>query len=518
MLRVARNATVVCRFRSQFPWLKKRPTVRPLDRLSDLELPFRTSCPVFDASCLLTNFLVIYSGQTAVGESALDGILNYSNILSIFDNLTASEQEALYVQLGVSDREGILGILGHQKDTFRLDMHVKNYETDLIKIDEYWMHKQLLLFVPPIILIIGTIGNILSFIILTRKQMTGSTYIYLAVLSITDTLVLFIGLLRRWVGELNGHDVIDYSNWTCKTLSTLSYTVSDYSVWLIIAVTVERYIAVCWPLKAPTMCTKTRAIMVIVFILLLLIGLNLHFLWTAELGYFWYDNEKVPQCDGGEHYKMLVEEIWPWVDAFLYSFLPVVVISILNGLIIRKVISARKHRNEMSMSMQYRGQDGRRPPGEGGAKLTIMLLTISFSFLITTLPVNIALIVPAFWKSRARDLKEYSQFQLGRTIVELLMYTNHSINFFLYCATGQKFRQQLLNLCCRRKRPIHGYGTTITTMEATNGSSPRQCNGTRLHDLRTGLGAPKTQSGQTSPAKSFAYKKVRMQEEESAAL
>ncbi|RUS72857.1 hypothetical protein EGW08_019380 [Elysia chlorotica] len=49
--------------------------------------------------------------------------------------------------------------------------------------------------------------------------------------------------------------------------------------------------------------------------------------------------------------------------------------------------------------------------------------------------------------------KRLAQFTLARTVTELLMYANHSINFFLYCATGQKFRQQVLTvlqvLCSR---------------------------------------------------------------------
>lgn len=39
-----------------------------------------------------------------------------------------------------------------------------------------------------------------------------------------------------------------------------------------------------------------------------------------------------------------------------------------------------------------------------------------------------------------------AQFKLIMTVTELLMYTNHSINFFLYCATGNKFRQQFFDL------------------------------------------------------------------------
>jgi len=29
------------------------------------------------------------------------------------------------------------------------------------------------------------------------------------------------------------------------------------------------------------------------------------------------------------------------------------------------------------------------------------------------------------------------------------MYSNHAVNFFLYCAAGQRFRRQLCTLLCR---------------------------------------------------------------------
>ena len=60
--------------------------------------------------------------------------------------------------------------------------------------------------------------------------------------------------------------------------------------------------------------------------------------------------------------------------------------------------------------------------------------------------------------------KRLAQFTLARTVTELLMYANHSVNFFLYCATGHKFRQQVLvvlrSLCSRATigRFRHGPG------------------------------------------------------------
>ena len=304
----------------------------------------------------------------------------------------------------------------------------------LTDITEFWLHTQLWLYVPPIILIIGTIGNILSFIILTRKRMTGSTYSYLAVLAIADTIYLYSALFRRWIRTLTGYDVLQVSNWSCKGITMLMYTASHYSVWLIIAVTMERYIAVRWPLKAKTLCTKRRAIIVIISLLIGIIGINSHIAWTFQV---------LPTANNST-FCAGERVIWPWVDACLYSFLPLLLITVLNGLIIQKVVAARKYRQHMS----GQGQDRRQTQVDGGVKLTIMLLTISFTFLVTTVPINIVLIIVAVFLPKDLTAQQYAKYTLLQTVVALLMYTNHSINFFLYCVTGQKFKQQLRRLFC----------------------------------------------------------------------
>ena len=128
----------------------------------------------------------------------------------------------------------------HKQATFGVMSNQEIYQA-MMNFTEYRLSKDILIYIPPVLLLVGTIGNILSFVILmTRSMRTFSTYLYLAVLSLTDILVLYAGLLRLWVGELSGHDVRDQSDWSCKVINVMGYTVSDFSVWLIIAVTIER--------------------------------------------------------------------------------------------------------------------------------------------------------------------------------------------------------------------------------------------------------------------------------------
>ena len=349
-------------------------------------------------------------------------------------------------------------------------MPVKSYEKSLMQFAEYRIQKSLMEYFPPFLVVIGTFGNIFSFVILRRKVMSmQSTYLYLAVLAWADTLVLYVGLLRLWISELSGRDFKNDNDWFCKITSALLYTSSDYSVWLIIAVTVERYIVVCHPFKASVLCKTARAKRALVLILLLTFGINSHFFWTVEVSQIPYDfgNKSESHCGGKQEYDGFFKA-WSWVDAIKYSFLPLVIITLLNSMIIRRVILAyRKRNNSHTGSASRSGSNGAGGTGSGGTgsasarrgsiseastKLTLMLLTVSFSFLLTTLPMIITLLVRRFWRVDRHDQHGMAQFSLARTVVTLLMYTNHSMNFFLYCATGQKFRHQVLLFLCKARK------------------------------------------------------------------
>lgn len=313
-------------------------------------------------------------------------------------------------------------------------------------------------YIPPIIIILGTFGNIMSFIILSRKQMRKhSTYTYLAVLSITDLFVLCVGLLKIWVEEFTGYSIQAQHDWSCRTFVVLLYTASDYSVWLIIAVTVERWIAVCRPLKAPSLCNQRKAVKTIVAILIILMAINLHFLWTLGVKSYPYGDETFDKCDPGKGFELLVKEVWPWIDACIYSFLPLGIILTLNSLIIRQVVKSKRSRCDLSGNHALRSRkatklnpDRNRNPQDSSFKLTVMLLSISFAFLITTLPRNSMLIANAFL-GNPKDYGEVARRTMLQALTELLMYLNHSMNFYLYCATGEKFRHQLVCLFSGRK-------------------------------------------------------------------
>lgn len=331
-------------------------------------------------------------------------------------------------------------------------MKVHEYEESLMKYSEYVVHKHIQLFVPPILLVVGTLGNVLSFFILIKNVRKASTYSYLCVLAFMDLLVLYIGLFRLWLGHVM-LDVANKNNILCKLAVFLGYFSSDTSVWLIVAVTIERSIVVMFPLKAPRLCSVRNARACIGVIVIFFTIVNSHFLWSVQLWQFSFNHTIISRCQAKLNYTDLVEDVWPWVDAGIYSFVPLIIIIVLNSFIIKKI--AKNTRNFLRQHSSITVKHGQlRHDGEMSRRVTIMLLTVSFTFLATTLPMNIVLIYTSLTGKVGDDVSPtMATRKLVDTVAEMLMYTNHSINFFLYCATGKKFRNQfkaLIGYCfCR---------------------------------------------------------------------
>ena len=330
-------------------------------------------------------------------------------------------------------------------------MFVQTYEEGFMQYPEYSLHKYLLFYVPPVLLIFGTFGNVVSFFILMKNVKKASTYSYLSALAVMDLLVLYIGLLTLWIGQFT-FEIKNQANWLCKLIVFLGYVCSDTSVWLIIAVTAERFFVVYFPLQAPRLCNVKNARIVIVGITLLFSSINCHLLWSVELEVGHYNDTVIKQCHAKGNYTLLVHVIWPWVDAAFYSFVPFVLILVFNILIIRQVFMAKKTRSKMltlSACQRHLVKPSKyKNQCETSRKITCMLLVISFTFLLTTLPVNIILIVSTVDTSYKEQVEPFAKMQLANALTTLLMYTNHCINFYLYCATGRKFREQFRNLAC----------------------------------------------------------------------
>lgn len=105
----------------------------------------------------------------------------------------------------------------------------------------------------PVITIAGTVGNVLSVMVFfcTKLKKLSSSY-YLGFLAFFDTGFLWCNF-TQWLGILGIH--LYNSDGFCQLFTWLSNACSVLSVWFVVAFTMERFVAVMYPLKRPTLCT-----------------------------------------------------------------------------------------------------------------------------------------------------------------------------------------------------------------------------------------------------------------------
>lgn len=136
----------------------------------------------------------------------------------------------------------------------------------------------------PLLMVIGLFGNSITMIIMTRRGMRSTTNMYLAALAFVDMLYLVLTFLLGLSHYPNMAGSKYYAYWRLRPfLMMFTDACSNTSVWLTVTFTIERYIAVKYPMKGKVWCTEKRAKMLIicVFVIGTLFAAPVPFEWKV---------------------------------------------------------------------------------------------------------------------------------------------------------------------------------------------------------------------------------------------
>ena len=134
----------------------------------------------------------------------------------------------------------------------------------------------------PLLILAGTVSNIISLLILRCKSFRSSSVSFsLSVLSGVNLGILYVAVLRLWVLELTDRNVeFRVTSLGCKVHVMLTYLLCHMSSWTLVLIVMERTLIVCFPLAAKPYCSKKNTIIVWCVTTGVLILINCHFLWT----------------------------------------------------------------------------------------------------------------------------------------------------------------------------------------------------------------------------------------------
>lgn len=288
-----------------------------------------------------------------------------------------------------------------------------------------------------LISLFGIIGNSISMIILSRPQMKSSINYLLIGLARCDTVLLIISILiyglpaiYTYTGALFQYKFIIYPK-IIRYLFPLSCIAQIVTVYLTLTVTLERYIAVCHPLKARSFCTYGRAQVAVLVIVIFAFIYNLPKFWEIDVytERHWKYNVTVycifpTEMRSNEYYITLYIH---WMYFFVYYMFPFIALMIFNMAIYRRVRKA--NRDLQQLSRHQRREIG----------LATMLLCVVVVFLIC----NILPLASNIHETFIEDPPHW-MVQMGNLLVTI----NSSINFIIYVIFGRKFKRIFLKLFC----------------------------------------------------------------------
>lgn len=343
------------------------------------------------------------------------------------------------------------------------------------KMEAYSVHFFFWGIIVPVIVLFGLIGNILTIIVLWRKEMHSTTIYYLRALVITDTIILVFAFLL-----LTPISISNYTN-SLKYFRDIIYpmifvpcnyvvmTVQTINVWITVSVTIERYIAICHPFISIRLLTRCKALTVI--------GLTTSFSVLYNIPRLF--GTKASPLKSGEGYIIVPTEygesdIYKEIySGLMYSILifiiPLLVLFVLNFLLIIELMKMRQRRVGMNVEE------------DNEANMSLVLVLIVLIFIVCQTPGLIA------------QYEFLSQLVLLKwlAVSNTLFIFNSSVNFLVYTAVGRKFRKVLF----RTFRPVLFKTLGACRVELSNEADTR----TTMYEL-TVLNDQQPETDQTESA------------------
>lgn len=229
---------------------------------------------------------------------------------------------------------------------------------DFLDSSRFWIQRVLV----PTILIIGVIGNLVTIVIMTRRRMRSSTNSYLAALATFDMIYLVMIFLLSFAHYPNIKSPSYYYYWILWPFSVMVCDASsNISIWLTVTFTIERYIAVCHPMRGKVICTESRAkkVIVCVFVVCFAFTIPTPFEWVVLKQIDPDTNATFLEISFSEFGQNdLYKKVYYWLTVVLFVIVPFCLLSIFNAFLIRSVHVSQKRRNCMTQKQTTKSNTG----------------------------------------------------------------------------------------------------------------------------------------------------------------
>ena len=282
-----------------------------------------------------------------------------------------------------------------------------------------------------VVIIVGIIGNVVSMVVFNKHKSKTGAMLLLQSLAVADSLVLVLAVpmslsLSICLFKGNLESAYYISDKVIPYVYPVDSMAHSIAVWMIVVVTLDRFIAICFPFKSSRYCTRSKAKLAICAVVLSCIIFHIpRFFHTyyitrqnnTDIKIYWKDT-----LGGNTIYRYFYHIGLTWLLVYM---MPLILLSFLNIKLWKAVKRAKE--SHCNLTKQHiKNED---------ITIAINIIAIVTAFIICQTPTFISLIVTfpliGLPTSHVTHLLSVSN---------LLVLINSAINFAIYCLFYEKFR------------------------------------------------------------------------------
>ena len=294
----------------------------------------------------------------------------------------------------------------------------------------------------PIQVLLGLFGNVMTIIIVYRFRTTSRSSTmdsYFMVLAVMDLSAVITGPLIYWIQSTTGFLIEESHDVVCKSVVFVMNVSAACSAWILVAMTTQRAVSVAWPHRVNVLCTPRRSWWTILTIVVFFCLVYSHMLYGIGI---------VPSAGHSctlvsKSYELFLRNVWLKIYILLFSFLPFACLFLSNSVLVLKLRRSVKDAREQltTTDTQHANRE------KNASSITLTAIVVSLVFIVLTFPLalyNLLSLVAA--NIRFTDDINLSVFI--RQVVYITAYFNYSVNVYLYCLTGERFRMKFREIMC----------------------------------------------------------------------
>ena len=310
--------------------------------------------------------------------------------------------------------------------------------------------------------IFGIIGNTMSFVIIQSEGQKRSTVVaaavyLLKVLAVVDNALLIycLGLYSILLGGIRFWSLYDKSKFQVLAdvwpivqtiLGPLGPLLQCLVIWITVLLALNRYMAVCHQLHAPSLCTlhKTKLQVAAVVLCVTIFFAPSFFRYWLVIKFvlpiagmnktrLWYD----PNANfDNDAFTLVHTQI---LSAIFIHILPLILLIYMNAKVYFGIEALRERSASLNVAQSNRAVSDQR-------NLTRIMIAVVLVFIVCQLPDRLFIMIDPLRTYRSCTAV------IIELICDFLVIVNSSTNFIIYYFIRKNFRQVFIEKYCLRKR------------------------------------------------------------------